>query len=725
MSEIKTNRVEIRYSLDAIKRDFVILRLRFSAEGKKWRGARQLDSLTEDGVNAVSVVYVWGNDAYAMFKRSDVDVYQLIRDIRGKADFSDITVQEVEPAAYYNSDDEDKISGLFLARLMLNSLGASRSRLADYQYSNLTGTLLLVPFLKGNPKNSLEVARVNFERTDRGGSSFRLGVNIATYRKKIGILAENKSAFGKRKEELQKALKKPEYVYHPGRSCLRRWIEDERSDPKRTYIHCGFKGTHACRCFLDFGSVRKFGNSRAGILHKIMGDIDAELKEYMSVSFVRQPYHQTMDLSAGLMDSVSKIRRKLEAHKLHIVDRVGDADSKDLAEKLGEAFLDYLPSKDDLSFGTEDVPGALNFRIVHDALYYANAEQKDEYILSDEECQRQHLTVESTNQDALKPVVKTILKEQLIKHDIANKQLSVFEWDGLGLTGQWVFGHYEKDEPLRLMNIEADGRFDFTEVDTSGMGDFGVHQRYIDALDAQNIDSLWQRGLSIEGFVVSPEGDMNFIFRSEEISIPNLDQIKQLVEAVGDPLPEELKTGRALSSMIMEFVQEFDGDTQKAEAFSEELRKFGEENIPKNEFRKMLNEHVGKNTKETQAIRQFLGKKYEVRLIFPKTVENLQALFDSSLDVKYIGISDTLAYYCVGEKIPSIQYSFKNACHLRKIVAVNGSKLVFDQLLPSLNVDFVRTGQSTVVPFPFKYLREFAEQQKTKGNAESADAKTI
>lgn len=56
---------------------------------------------------------------------------------------------------------------------------------------------------------------------------------------------------------------------------------------------------------------------------------------------------------------------------------------------------------------------------------------------------------------------------------------------------------------------------------------------------------------------------------------------------------------------------------------------------------------------------------------------------------------------------------FKDACHLRKIVmvndpnAVNVSKLIFRQLLETMDVDFVRTGQSTVIPFPFKYIREY------------------
>ncbi len=61
----------------------------------------------------------------------------------------------------------------------------------------------------------------------------------------------------------------------------------------------------------------------------------------------------------------------------------------------------------------------------------------------------------------------------------------------------------------------------------------------------------------------------------------------------------------------------------------------------------------------------------------------------------------------MGGRKENVQFSFKDACHIRKIRAVNGSKLIFRQLLPTMDVDFVRTGQSTVIPFPFKYIREY------------------
>ncbi|MBJ7297178.1 MAG: hypothetical protein JHC73_12860 [Dolichospermum sp.] len=76
------------------------------------------------------------------------------------------------------------------------------------------------------------------------------------------------------------------------------------------------------------------------------------------------------------------------------------------------------------------------------------------------------------------------------------------------------------------------------------------------------------------------------------------------------------------------------------------------------------------------------------------------------MNIKYFKETETEAYYFVGQRDIK-DYSFKDACYFRKIVAVNGSKLIFKELLPTMDVDFVRTGQSTVIPFPFKYIREY------------------
>lgn len=54
-----------------------------------------------------------------------------------------------------------------------------------------------------------------------------------------------------------------------------------------------------------------------------------------------------------------------------------------------------------------------------------------------------------------------------------------------------------------------------------------------------------------------------------------------------------------------------------------------------------------------------------------------------------------------------MKYTIERAGVVREIQAVEGSKLIIKKVLPLMGVEFVRYGMLTVVPFPFKYLREY------------------
>ena len=79
-----------------------------------------------------------------------------------------------------------------------------------------------------------------------------------------------------------------------------------------------------------------------------------------------------------------------------------------------------------------------------------------------------------------------------------------------------------------------------------------------------------------------------------------------------------------------------------------------------------------------------------------------------ALDINYIKMSDDTARFCVGEIGSGMKYSIERASIIREVQAVENSSLVFDAVLPLMGVEFVRYGMLTVMPFPFKYLREYA-----------------
>ena len=85
-------------------------------------------------------------------------------------------------------------------------------------------------------------------------------------------------------------------------------------------------------------------------------------------------------------------------------------------------------------------------------------------------------------------------------------------------------------------------------------------------------------------------------------------------------------------------------------------------------------------------------------------------LLYSCLDIKYMPVTDKSAYYLVGTIGSGMQAKISDSCSIRRIEADGDSPLFFEQLLQLMDITFVRNGQLTVVPFPFKFLREWIEE---------------
>ena len=68
---------------------------------------------------------------------------------------------------------------------------------------------------------------------------------------------------------------------------------------------------------------------------------------------------------------------------------------------------------------------------------------------------------------------------------------------------------------------------------------------------------------------------------------------------------------------------------------------------------------------------------------------------------------DNNIYYFVGAIGNGMNHKLHTAANIRKIETWEDSPNLFGKLLPLMNVKFVRNEQLTVIPFPFKYLREY------------------
>ena len=84
------------------------------------------------------------------------------------------------------------------------------------------------------------------------------------------------------------------------------------------------------------------------------------------------------------------------------------------------------------------------------------------------------------------------------------------------------------------------------------------------------------------------------------------------------------------------------------------------------------------------------------------TARNFAAL----VDVHAVEEGDNLLFWA-NKKMGDTQGKFAKGNAIRRLVPWQNTDLVFDRLLDTMNVDFVRVGAPTVLPFPFKMLREY------------------
>ena len=91
--------------------------------------------------------------------------------------------------------------------------------------------------------------------------------------------------------------------------------------------------------------------------------------------------------------------------------------------------------------------------------------------------------------------------------------------------------------------------------------------------------------------------------------------------------------------------------------------------------------------------------------------ESRDELLSAVLDIKLCREEGSDQYF-VGTIGSGMRSKVERASLIRKIKGYNGSVSHFDTLLPLMNIVFVRNGQLTVYPFPFKYLNEYIKYEK-------------
>lgn len=103
----------------------------------------------------------------------------------------------------------------------------------------------------------------------------------------------------------------------------------------------------------------------------------------------------------------------------------------------------------------------------------------------------------------------------------------------------------------------------------------------------------------------------------------------------------------------------------------------------------------------------------ETNNFFSRGQTSKEENLSSVIDIKYIDKGDYALYFS-GTIGNGMRSGIRNAVTIRRVEGYDGADIFFRDLLQLMAVEFVRAGQLTVLPFPFKYLREY--YQFTEGN---------
>jgi len=608
----KINRVIADIDHQKIDEKFDFFEIAETREDKYFEfNANLLDDLVMDkSIRAVQ--FHGGKKVYVMMNKDDknLDRIKTARDKSKDADY--LSCNQV------SSEDVDKDHRLL--QLFLN--GLFRSEHPKLSYNNVGGHLYCFhPKWIRRTKGviwkipTLDV-RVNWQNI--------LSLPVCTFSDlKLSIKKAESN------EAKAKIYDKPQYVYL-GNNTMRRKND---SDTTQAFV-AGSPGKSKTNIpFIKLWPAESFSESKMGMLANIVEKFNQDYYGLIHIDFTSIENYKSYDFSRDVeKENKAAIKNALGNVSIKILDEIDDEkyDSKNECKRIQEAIKEkyHLES----SIGKRPDKDGINISLIHEPEYYESTGEPDPHNKKIDGISIQHITLQNGMQ-SLEESISTIIQNALIKKDLLNERITLFDWAKTGLVETITFGYADKIPNTKLykyyfMDVNPDGTFKITELEHDAFN-HEEYQKCIDIFERAQGDKR-SKEAPAEGIIRDSAGNISVIRGSDKFTLPDFAKIK-----------EDVDNGAT--------------NIKRAAIFEEYYS--GCMNI------KMF-EDCGKT------------------------------------------------YYSVGRKDKNPSLTIPRAVNIREVQVYEGEPILFEKLLPLMSVEFVRNGQLTVVPFPFKYLREWIEMNK-------------
>lgn len=671
---IYCNKINYDFNRENIDRDFDIFRV--SKEKGNYFKSNILDISSQDFL-AKSVVYNWGNEWYVMFDKGTVNYTSF------KA-----ALELEDPESIINKVDITQSKSIYdnvLAQLLFNTLGSPTTK--EMKFNNISGKLYYFreEFMK---KNTFFAILVSLSKDNY------LKLNVETFSLLSKIKGKNKDA---------------KYLFDENSGRLRKKLTADNVPDDKIYVKRSINPNKKNVIdFLNFSSYKKFQNCKVGIYAEFMDDVKYYLSDYIKIEFGTYSDYNSVDISDDSFEE-KEYGKTLKEKGVCIIDEEKDTDSIALTNLIKDKMMAVYGIACIVNRYLDD---AYAISIIHNKEYYEKNNISDKYKNSKRYSIVQHVTIEDfklksdDNEDA---ALKKIIQELLIKGDIFDEKLSLVNWNERN-TIKFVCGETywkyigEKNKKFYKfyrMSVSKDGLLKFDFWDSQ---EFTEDDEWIEIYDTYEKYNSEYKNRNIEGLVYYDKSNINVIMKTEQTTLPKIDTLARALK-LSD------KDGFVNVGIIIEALKEFAEQLGSKEMPAElsnlylVLNEINIEEITIGEILEIIN--IRK-----KVVKEFNSYLYQTRGILlhptPKVKEIKEEYFGSLMDIKYFYNYDKL-YYFVGTKSTSLNLSLHNACLIREVVATGG-EIFFEQLMKLLAVEFVRNGQYTVLPFPFKYLNEYIRQ---------------
>lgn len=699
--EIQTNRVTATFDFSAIAKDFTIFRVFSSREPGQWKQWNQdvqtycvLDAPVITW-KALATAYGSQYETLVLFAAGTVDVPQFEEFV--KREFHGFEARPVSRQQLIDADFRAKHFGKgdrLLAQLFLNRLGNFQGE--EQRVHNIAGSLYR--FCKKKKDH-----RIYYQFRITASSVLR--VSMKTFSK------DPKGA----------------YLLDAKTHLLRKHLQSDSAPCGTRYADAAHSKQRNVQTFLSIQDLKQFYESRLGQLWKLMKCVREELSPYMTLTL------QRFSGAEVIQRAVSQKRAKREQRMVSqfqnqtlFVQSFFAPDDTENMEHMKDLLADFQKRGMKLKWILPEEPAPENCFCVfflYPRLWYQEHEQNDPYaVLHQKQWISQVVTSDALEQDS--SLFLTLMDELFIKRDIKARRVQ-WEMDLSFMTRPWNFVDAQKRQWVDAegkkhtycvytrMTLSTDGSMQFDTFDERQETPSPLWQKIALLFQEKPGQGLLASEETIAGLVYADDENMHVIVRTNTWVLPNMETIQTALRSQEKTLRKE---------MVWQWMAEAEEDDPSWRDFFEGKRKDVEalpDEFPAKKLGKIFSARTTRGKQFAYFVYERHGFAWQPLFKSFKEENRVYQPFDYQLDAMHFihkiphermfyGAPVPVTGYFSGMREGAMKSSIARGSLIYDIVPEQEGHDQSAEILPLLDVDFVVSSERyTVLPFPFKYLREY------------------